>query len=320
MTTTDKIVSPPEPEPEIEPKLTRSPKAIARQRRKESLGRFWRQYRKSKMGMAGLGIMLFFLLVAIFAPLLASRCELSPICHPNNPSVAPPSLQFPFGTDLSGRSVLALTIWGTRISLIVGVAATIITVVIGAGIGLVAGYYGGWRETTLMRITDWFLVIPFLPLAIVLSVILKPSLVTVIFVIGITSWPSTARVIRAQVLSIKTRTYVERARALGASDWHLVTRHILPNVGPLIFANTILIVAVAILTETTLSFLGLGPDPTLSISWGTILEQAFGAGAAYSGFWWWIVAPGVAVVLLVLAFTMIGYAMDDILNPKLRGR
>ena len=176
--------------------------------------------------------------------------------------MSPPTREFWFGTDVSGRSVLSLTIWGARISLIVGVAATLITVIIGAVVGLVAGYYGGWRETILMRVTDWFLVIPFLPLAIVLSVILKPSLYTVIFVIGITTWPSTARVIRAQVLSLKTRTYVERARALGASDWHLVTRHILPNVGPLIFANTILIVAVAILTETTLSFLGLGPDPT----------------------------------------------------------
>jgi peptide/nickel transport system permease protein len=171
-----------------------------------------------------------------------------------------------------------------------------------------------------MRLTDWFLVIPFLPLAIVLAAILKPSLWTVIFVIGITSWPSTARVIRAQVLSEKTRTYVERARALGASSWHLMTRHILPNVGPLIFANTILIVAGAILTETTLSFLGVGVDPTVNVSWGNILEQAFGQGAAYAGYWWWIIPPGVAIIFLVLAFTMIGYAMDDILNPKLRTR
>ena len=171
-----------------------------------------------------------------------------------------------------------------------------------------------------MRLTDWFLVIPFLPLAIVLSVILTPSLYTVIFVIGITSWPSTARVIRAQVLSLKTRTYVERSRALGASNWHLMTRHMLPNVGPLIFANTVLIVAVAILTETTLSFLGLGPDPSTNTSWGTILESAFGQGAAFANNWWWIVPPGLAVVLVVLAFTLVGYALDDILNPKLRAR
>jgi peptide/nickel transport system permease protein len=169
-----------------------------------------------------------------------------------------------------------------------------------------------------MRVTDWFLVIPFLPLAIVLASLLGRSLVIIIFVIGITSWPSTARIVRAQVLSVKTRPYVERARALGASNWHLATRHILPNVGPLIFANTILLVAIAILSETTLSFLGLG-DP-LSTSWGTILESAFGAGAGTAGNWWWLVPPGVAIVLVVLAFTMCGYALDEILNPRLRRR
>ena len=210
------------------------------------------------------------------------------------------------------------TIWGTRISMIVGLVATAITITIGVTIGLIAGYYGAWRETVLMRLTDWFLVIPFLPLAIVLATLLGPSFYTVIFVIAITSWPQAARVIRAQVLSLKTRPYVERSRALGASDWHLVTRHILPNVGPLIFANTVLTVAVAILYESTLSFLGLG-DP-LHTSWGTILENAFGAGAPFAGNWWWVVPPGLAIVLVVLSFTMIGYALDDILNPKLRAR
>jgi peptide/nickel transport system permease protein len=302
------------------PEGVKDAKAITRKRRKDALRRVWRQYRRSKIGMGGLVIMIFFVLVAIFGPLLASKCDLSPICHPDNPALDPPSARFWLGTDVQGRSVLSLTIWGAQVSLIVGLAATLITVVIGSVVGLIAGYYGGWRETTLMRLTDWFLVIPFLPLAIVLAVILKPSLYTVIFVIGITTWPSTARVIRAQVLSLKTRAYVERARALGASDWHLITRHILPNVGPLIFANTILIVAGAILTETTLSFLGLGPDPAVNISWGTILELAFGQGAAFAGYWWWIVPPGVAIILLVLAFTMIGYALDDILNPKLRTR
>ena len=306
--------------PTSEAKALRSPKSIARRRRKDSLARFWKQFRRNKMGVAGLIIMVLFVGMAIFAPLLASRCDLSPLCHPNNPLQSPPSGKFWFGTDYQGRSVLSLVIWGSRISLIVGIVATIITVAIGAITGLVAGYYGGKLEIILMRITDWFLVIPFLPLAIVLSIILKPSLYTVIFVIGVTSWPSTARVIRAQVLSVKTRTYVERARALGAGDWHMMTRHILPNVGPLIFANTILIVAVAILSEAVLSFLSLGPDPINNVSWGTILESAFGHGAAYSGYWWWIVAPGTAIVLLVLAFTMIGYALDDILNPKLRTR
>ncbi len=316
--------APPEPvdvkiEAHIEaPKVPSNPKAIARLRRKAALQRVWKEFRKNKMGMAGLIVLGIFTFVAIFAPLIASSCGLDPTCPSVGKPLQPPSLGFPFGTDDLGRSVFTLTVWGTRVSMLVGLVATLITVFIGTSIGLAAGYYGAWRETVLMRFTDWFLVIPFLPLAIVLASLLGPSFYTIIFVIGITSWPSTARIIRAQVLSIKTRNYVERARALGASDWHLVTRHMLPNVGPLIFANTILIVAVAILSESTLSFLGLG-DP-LHTSWGTILENAFGAGAPFAGQWWWIVPPGLAIVFVVLAFTMIGYALDDILNPKLRAR
>ena len=297
-----------------------NPRAIARARRKQARRRVWRQYRKNKMGMAGLIMLTFFGLIAIFAPIVANACNLDPTCATNGGVLEGPSLHYPFwfGTDNFGRPVLTLTVWGSRISLLVGLVSTLITILLGTGIGLVAGYYGRWRETVLMRFTDWILVIPFLPLAIVLAAILGTSLFTLIFIIGISSWPSTARVIRAQVLSLKTRSYVERARALGAGDWHLVTRHILPNVGPLVYANTVLIVAIAILSEATLSFLGLG-DP-LHVSWGTVLENAFGQGAPFAGNWWWIVPPGLAIVFVVLAFTMIGYALDDILNPKLRAR
>jgi peptide/nickel transport system permease protein len=185
-------------------------------------------------------------------------------------------------------------------------------------VGITAGYWGRWAESVLMRLTDWFLVIPFLPLAIVMASILGQSLLIIVLVIGVTSWPSTARIVRAQVLSVKERPYVERARALGASHWHLATRHILPNVAPVLFANTVLLVAIAILSETALSFLGLG-DP-LSTSWGTILQDAIGGQAAFSGNWWWLVPPGVCIVLVVLAFTMCGYALDEILNPRLRSR
>lgn len=269
------------------------------------------------MGMIGLIILVLIVSMAVFAPLLADEEGLS-AAKATGEVLAPPSQAPPLGTDDLGRSMWTLTVWGSRISLLVGFAATLISMVIGSLIGIIAGYYGGWSDRVLMRITDWFLVIPFLPLAIVLASILGRSLLVIIFVIGVTSWPGTSRIVRSQALTVKTRPYVERARALGASDWHLISRHVLPNVFPLIFANTILVVAVAILSETTLSFLGLG-DP-LQVSWGTILENAFTGGAATIGAWWWLVPPGLAIVLIVLAFTMCGYALDEILNPRIRRR
>jgi peptide/nickel transport system permease protein len=295
-----------------------SPRRISWIRRKRAFLRVARTYRRNVLGMTGLVILAFFVLVAVFAPLLADPQGLNPTCPCTGDPFSPPSTRFPLGTDDLGRSILTLTIWGARPSLIVGLFATLIAMALGAAIGLVAGYYGRAMETVLMRFTDWFLVIPFLPLAIVLASILEPSTFVIILVIGLTSWPSTARIVRSQVLSVKERSYVERARALGAGNWHMITRHILPNVGPLIFANTILTVAIAILTESTLAFLGLG-DP-LNISWGTILDSAFSNAAASAGNWWWLMPPGLAIVLLVLAFTLCGFALDEILNPRLRER
>jgi peptide/nickel transport system permease protein len=299
------------------PPVPENPRAIARARRRRSFGRAWRTYRRSKMGMAGLAILSFFIATALFAPLLADSGGLDASLATGKP-LEQPSGTYPLGTDDLGRSVLTLTIWGSRISLLVGFVATLISMLMGSVVGIAAGYYGGWPERLLMRLTDWFLVIPFLPLAIVLASLLGRSLFVIIMLIGFTSWPGTSRLVQAQTLTVKTRPYVERARALGASNWHLITRHVLPNVFPLIFANTILVVAIAILSETTLSFLGLG-DP-LQVSWGTILEFAFSAGAASAGAWWWLLPPGLCIVFVVLAFTMCGYALDEILNPRIRQR
>ena len=303
---------------DVPPERLMSPRRIAWARRKRSFVRLAKTYRRSPMGMWGLGILVFFILVAVFAPLISNEATMDPTCPCTGDPLEPPSSEFWFGTDNLGRSVYTMTVWGARISLTVGLAATLISMAIGALVGITAGYYGGRLESALMRLTDWFLVLPWLALAIVLASVLGRSLAIIILVIGITSWPGTARVVRAQSLSVKTRPYVERSRALGASNWHLISRHILPNVGPLIFANTILTVAIAILSESTLAFLGLG-DP-LSVSWGTMLDFAFSAGAATTGIWWWLLPPGLAIVFVVLAFTMCGFALDEILNPKLRER
>jgi len=167
-----------------------------------------------------------------------------------------------------------------------------------------------------MRLTDFFLVLPVLPLIIILAAIFGQSFLITILVIGLTSWPSTARIVRSQVLSLRERQFVERVRALGATDFRILNVHILPNVLPLIFANTVLVIAGSILSEATLAFLGLG-DP-VRVSWGTMLHFAFVAGAAGRGAWWYLAPPGIGIVIVVLGFILTGHALDGILNPRLR--
>jgi peptide/nickel transport system permease protein len=292
-------------------------RALRRTRRARALKSSARLFARNKMGVAGLAILTVFVVLALFADVLVPEARLSVTEAPGAP-LQPPSSRFWLGTDELGRSVLDLVIQGSQISLLVGFLATAISMLIGALVGISAGYFGGLTGVVLMRLTDWFLVIPFLPLAIVLAAILGRSLFVIALVIGIVTWAGTARVVRSQVLTLKERPYVERARALGASHRQIITRHILPNVFPLIFANTILVVAVAILAETTLSFLGLG-DP-FSVSWGSILESAYAEGAISLGAWWYLVPPGLCIVLVVLGFTMCGYAFDEILDPRLRER
>jgi peptide/nickel transport system permease protein len=209
-------------------------------------------------------------------------------------------------------------VYGARVSLVVGLAATLIAIVIGSVVGIVAGFYEGKVGGLLMRLTEWFLVIPFLPLAIVLATLLGASIVNIVIVIGITSWPGTARLIRAQVLTLKQRLYVERSRALGAGSRHLMTRHVLPNVSPLILANLTLTVPVAILSETTLAFLGLG-DP-LRPSWGKMLDDAFGSGALTRNAWWYYLPPGLCILIVVMAFVLCGQALEEILDPRLKDK
>jgi len=304
------------PEPQVQPKA-RSARSIAWTRRRRALAHHWHTYRKSRSGMIGLIVLVLFASVALLAPLLVDPIQLS-VVHAPGLAYQPPGPEHWLGTDNFGRDVLSLMIYGSRISLLVGLTATIGTMLIGAAVGIASGYYGGRIDTVLNGVTNFFLVLPWIVLAIVLASILGRSVVNIILVITITSWAGTTRLVRAQVLTVKERPYVERAKALGAGDWHMVTRHILPNVFPVIFANTVLTVALAILAETTLSLLGLG-DPN-AVSWGGIIEEAFNAASLTAGYWWWLIPPGIAIVMVTLSFTMCGYALDEILDPKLRER
>ncbi len=311
-------IAPPEhdvPPVALPKKLT--PRQLKRARRRRALRGFWAQFRENKMGLVGVAILAFFVAMAIFS-IFADKGRLDPTIVTNGPRLAGPSMQYPLGTDQQGISVLSLVIEGSRISLFVGLTAALISMFLGTTIGLWAGYKGAFADGLLMRLTDAFLVLPWLAFAIVLAAVFGQSMGIIIIIIGVTSWAGTARLVRAQVLSVKERTFIERSRALGAKDSQIVIRHVLPNLMPIIFANTILTIAIAILSESALAFLGLG-DP-LAKSWGTLIGEAFDAGALSLHAWWWLMAPSLSIVFVVLAFTMIGFAMDEIINPRIRER
>ena len=266
--------------------------------------------------MLGLVILIIFIGVALAAPLVANESLLDPT-KVHNALNAPPSWEHPLGTDPLGRSVLVMLMWGARVSLTVGIAATVMSVLIGTVFGLLAGHFIGWRSSVLMRIVDFFLVIPSLLLAIVLASVLQRGLLTLIIAIGAASWAGTARLVRSQTLSIETRGYVKRATALGAGHTHILGKHVLPGVMPLVLTSTSLAIGSAINAEATLSFLGIGSGET---SWGAMLQTALSSGAATAGYWWMVFPPGVAIVVVVLAFTLVGRAVESIVNPNLRGR
>jgi len=288
-----------------------------------------RQVASQRSGALGLAILVFFVFLALFPDVLVGPLQTA--VSADGPPMAPPQPGYPLGTDELGRSILNLTVHGARISMIIGLLATLVTVVVGAVIGIVSGFVGGRTDAFLMRITDFFLVIPTFVLALILAPVIaelfgtdgeilgiRITLIVIVVVIGLTSWSSTARIIRSQTLSLKERAFVDRARVIGASPIHMMSRHILINVTDLIVANTVLVFAGAVLTETTLSFVGLG-DP-FAPSWGEILNSAQAASAPGLGAWWYMAPPGVSIVLVVLAFTLVGGVLDGILNPRLRGR
>lgn len=291
----------------------------------------WKVFRGNMMGMVGLIILIVFAAMAIFAPWIMDLLAIiggwdhgwawNEIVSLDTDG-SPPSKDHWLGTDNHGTDILARVIYGSRVSLEVGVVATVVSMGLGAGVGLLSGFWGGLKDEILMRITDVFLVIPWLALMIVFATLMPggATVAKVVFVIGITGWSSTARMVRAQVFSVKERAFVERARAIGAGDSYIVRKHIFPNVFPLVFANSILTVALSILSESTLSFIRLGPDSTKVVTWGNILGDADLGYAMAQELYWWVVAPGLCIVFLVMGFAFIGYAMDEIFNPKLRKR
>jgi len=262
--------------------------------------------------LIGIAILVIFVLVAIFAPFLEPydpRAKTGPV-------YAPPSSAHWLGTDDGGSDMLSLLIAGSRVSLIVGFVAAAVAMLIGGTVGIFAGFFGSRTDNVLMRITDYMLVIPDIPLMIIVAALFGRSLWNIIWIIGIIYWTSTARLIRAQVKSVRQRVYVRRAHALGAGNSRLIFRHVLPQVAPLLIANTVLMIALAIFAETYITFLGLG-DPAL-ISWGKLIENSFTGDAVLNNAWWAIVPPGLCVTIVILACTMLGQSMEDALNPRIR--
>jgi ABC-type dipeptide/oligopeptide/nickel transport system permease subunit len=282
---------------------------------RRDLSGFWRAYRKSKMGMFGLATITFFILLAVAAPLVSPY-------DPSQMGVGKafdgPTAEHPLGTNDVGQDLFSKLIYGSRVSLMVGFIAAFMSTVIGTAIGLSSGYFGGKLDEFLMRTIDVLIIIPGIPIMVLLAAYLGPSIWNIIFILVLFGWTQIARVIRSQTLAIRELQFVEAARAIGASNSRIITTDILPNVVGLIVPQAVLSIVGGILGEAGLSFLGLG-DPTHE-SWGMMLYYAQAYGAFLRGAWWWIIPPGLFITLVGVGFTFIGYALNDIFNPKLRRR
>lgn len=273
----------------------------------------WTLFKTKKMGLIGLTIISTFMVIAIVAPYVAPY---NPFVSDASALYAPPSMQHFLGTNDAGEDVFSELLYAAKISLIVGFTAAFVSTCLGLLVGMLSGYYGGKLDAVVMRVTDIFLTLPTIVLLIVLVAYIGPGLQNIIFAISILGWTGTARSIRSQVMSMKERPYVEASHAIGASNFTIMFGEILPNIMPLVLANGILAVVGAILSEAGLSFLGLG-DPTQK-SWGEMLYYAETRGAFINGAWWWIAAPGICIVLVALGFTLVGQALDEVFNPRVR--
>lgn len=281
---------------------------------KKSLINFWDNLKRRKSALFALVFIVVLVVISIFPHFFA----------PNDPAQRagaiwePPSPAHLLGTDDVGRDVLSQLIYGTRISILIGFLSASIALIIGMIVGVVSGFYGGIIGELLMRTTDFFLIIPNFPLMVVLAYTLKPSLETLSLAIAIGIWTQPARVIYAEVLSLRERPYILRAKVLGASNPKILLRYIIPRVMPIAFAMAIINMGWAIPSEAFLSWIGLS-DPT-QISWGSMLYYAFMRGSFICGAWWHFIPPGILIMLTVVAFMILGQAVQEISNPKLKHR
>ncbi|MEN8374937.1 MAG: ABC transporter permease [Gemmatimonadota bacterium] len=297
-----------------EPQVAESPDAGAPPEKGDSQ---WaiaaRHFRRNGLALGGLALVVLLTLLAVFAPLAAPY---DPIAQDDivATSFLAPSFAHPLGTDLFGRDVLTRIIYGARISLAIGFLAVAIAVTLGTMLGAVAGYFGGWVDSAIMRFTDTVLAFPRLILLILIVALFSPSVLLIILVLGFTQWPGTARIVRGEVLSLREREFVQAARALGFGAGRIIARHIVPNVlAPVIVAAT-LGVGNTIVLEAGLSFLGLGVQPPMP-SWGNMVADG---RQNLIGAWWVATFPGLTIVLTVLAFNLVGDGLRDALDPRLR--
>lgn len=273
---------------------------------------------KDRMGLAGVIILLFFVVIAVLAPAITTH-DPNAIQRVDGKiaRLLPPSTDFLLGTTDMGRDVFSQVVMGSRIALIIGIIAALLVTIVGTNVGIWAGYYGGWVDNTLMRIVDVIYGIPFIPFVIILVSLLQPSTMNIIIAISILTWRTTARVVRSQVLSLAQRPYIKAAKVAGAGDFRIMYRHILPNVLPIAFVEMSFTIGWAIVSEASVSFVGLG-DPQV-MSWGKILHAAFISGAVRFAPWW-VASPGVAIVLLVMSVFFIQRSLEVFVNPRLKGR
>lgn len=273
-----------------------------------------KRFMQNKLAVAGLIVIVFLYLVAIFAPWLTT--------HPYDELTfgarnLPPSSDHWMGTDRNGRDVFSRLVMGGRVSLATGFAAVLIVMTIGVVLGAMSGFFGGFIDAIIMRTTDILLAIPLILLLITAASLFQPGLTTTIFVIGVSSWPGAARLVRGQFISLKGQEFVTAARAIGASPWRIMRNHLFPNSLAIIIVETTLWLSYAILLEASLSYLGLGvqiPTP----SWGNMLRD--GQGELLAGAWWLTFFPGLAIFITVLAFNLMGDGLRDAFDPRRRER